>query len=333
MKANDLTANSFVLDPRNMADMRLQLKQDPQAGLAQAAKQFEGMLLQMMLKSMREATSQDGLMNSEQTKFYTSILDQQLAQNLSGSLGFAKLIEQQLGRTLVSGKSLATDAAENITATSLESLQRTLVERNAATSAAALPATSVGSTVFPSVSGGAERVRSKADEAAGMSVVAPAGGSGSGRDFVNRVWPHAIDAANSLGVPPHFLVAHSALESGWGKSEIRTADGASTFNIFGVKAGKSWQGASVEVPTTEYVNGVAQTVREKFRAYGSYAEAFQDYAKLLKNNPRFAGVLGQQDGTGFARSLQQSGYATDPAYADKLNRIINGSTLRQALIG
>lgn len=329
MKADDLTANRFVLDPKSMADMRLQLKQDPQAGLAQAAKQFEGMLLQMMLKSMREATSQDGLMNSEQTKFYTSILDQQLAQNLSGSLGFAKLIEQQLGRNLVSGNSLSADTAT----TSLESLQRTLVERNAATSAAALPATSAGSTVLSSVSGGAERVRSKADEAAGASAAVLVGGAGSGRDFVNRVWPHAIDAANSLGVPPHFLVAHSALESGWGKSEIRTADGSSTFNIFGVKAGKSWQGASVEVPTTEYVNGVAQTVREKFRAYGSYAEAFQDYAKLLKTNPRFAGVLGQQDGTGFARSLQQSGYATDPAYADKLSRIINGTTLRQALIG
>jgi len=87
------------------------------------------------------------------------------------------------------------------------------------------------------------------------------------------------------------------------------------------------------VQTTEYVNGVAQSTRDKFRAYGSYAESFADYANLLRNNSRFSGVLNQQDGTQFARSLQQSGYATDPMYADKLSRIINGGTLRQALAG
>jgi flagellar protein FlgJ len=80
------------------------------------------------------------------------------------------------------------------------------------------------------------------------------------------------------------------------------------------------------------VNGVAQSSREKFRVYSSYAESFRDYANLLKSNARFSGVLGQQDGTQFARSLQQSGYATDPMYADKLSRIITGSTLRQALV-
>lgn len=51
-------------------------------------------------------------------------------------------------------------------------------------------------------------------------------GVGSGSDFVNRIWPHAVEAAGAIGVPPQFLVAHSALESGWGKSEIRSADGS-----------------------------------------------------------------------------------------------------------
>ena len=72
-------------------------------------------------------------------------------------------------------------------------------------------------------------------------------------------------------------------------------------------------------------------MRERFRVYGSYGDAFRDYAGLLRGNPRYAAVLGQQDGTQFARSLQQGGYATDPQYADKLGRIINGMTLRQAL--
>ncbi len=150
------------------------------------------------------------------------------------------------------------------------------------------------------------------------------------RDFVNRVWPHAVDAARSTGVPAQFLVAHAALESGWGKSEIRRPDGSSSHNLFGIKAGRSWQGASVEAATTEYVDGVAQPAKEKFRAYGSYAEAFRDYASLLASNPRYSGVIGQQDGTAFARSLQQAGYATDPMYADKLSRIINGNDPSQA---
>ena len=314
MKAEDINPNRFVLDTKGAADLRLKLKQDPQAGLKQAAQQFEGMLLQVMLKSMRDAAPQDGLMDNEQTRFFTSILDQQLAQNLSskGQLGFAKLIEQQMGRNLLSSGS-----NNDTVSSSLSLLQQVILERQAASSAASLAASGAGSALGTS----------------GVSSVPTTESTVSGRDFVNRVWPHAVEAGNSLGVPPHFLVAHSALESGWGKSEIRTPDGSPTYNIFGVKAGRSWQGASVEIPTTEYVNGVPQTVREKFRAYGSYGEAFRDYASLLGSSSRFSGILGQQDGTQFARTLQQSGYATDPQYADKLSRIINGATLRQALVG
>jgi flagellar protein FlgJ len=310
MKADDLNPTHFVLDQKATADLRAKLKQDPQAGLKQAAQQFEGMLLQMMLKSMRDATPQDGLLDSDQTRFYTSIMDQQLAQNLSakGTLGFAKLIEQQLGRNLASS---ATSSFGD-----------------PATAPGAFPAR--GSSV-PS-GGGAERIRSAPATGEG-SVASALGASANANDFVNRVWPHAVEASRTIGVPPQFLVAQSALESAWGKSEIRAADGSPTYNLFGVKAGRNWPGPSVEVTTTEYVNGVAQSSREKFRVYGSYAESFGDYANLLRNNSRFSGVIGQQDGTQFARSLQQSGYATDPLYADKLSRIISGSTLRQALAG
>lgn len=315
MKADDLTSQHFVLDLKTAGDLRAKLKNDPQAGLHQAAQQFEGMLLQMMLKSMRDATPQDGLLDSDQSRFYTSIMDQQLAQNLSaqGKMGFAKMIEQQLGRNMASGGPVDP-------ASSLEALQQTLFAHQAASSAGS------------AVGAGAERIRSA--PAGGLSsATSLAAGGGNGADFVNRIWPHAIEAGAATGVPAHFLVAHAALESGWGKSEIRTADGSPTYNLFGVKAGRSWQGPSAEVQTTEYVNGVAQSAKEKFRVYGSYAESFRDYASLLSNNPRFSGVLGQQDGTQFARSLQQSGYATDPLYADKLGRIINGATLRQALAG
>ena len=238
MKSGDLNPNRFVLDLQASAQLRSRLKDDPQASLKAAAQEFESMMLQMLLKSMRDATPQDGLMHSDQTRFYTSILDQQIAQNLSGkgSLGFAKLIEQQLGQATASP--LPLDSTN-----SLEALQQSLLHYQSLRMQ------------------GAERIRSTTAVNGPTANAEP----GSNQEFVNRIWPHAVEAASSIGVPPHFLVAHAALESGWGKSEIRTANGQPSHNLFGVKAGKSWSGASVEIQTTEYINGEAQSVRDKFR--------------------------------------------------------------------
>ena len=340
MKTDSLNPQQFVLDPKSSGDLRAKLKQDPQTGLKQAARQFEGLLLQMMLKSMRDATPQDGLLDSDQSRFFTGIMDQQLAQNLSaqGKLGFAKLIEQQLGRNLQSGAATPPAALSNNAQVStpagalantsaskssaLDALQQAFISRQAASLAAPLPAPTAA--LPASATKGATSVQ--------LPFKDPASKPGSSADFVNRVWPHAQEVAAATGVPAQFLVAHAALETGWGKHEIRSADGSPTYNLFGIKAGSNWQGATVDAKTTEFVNGVAQPSREKFRVYSSYAEAFRDYASLLGNNSRFASVLGQKDGVEFARSLQKSGYATDPMYADKLSRIINGPTLRQALL-
>ena len=140
-----------------------------------------------------------------------------------------------------------------------------------------------------------------------------------------------LDGATSI--PAHFMIAQAALETGWGRSELRFADGAPTHNLFGIKAGRNWQGAVAEATTTEYVNGVAQKSVERFRAYASYGEAFRDYANLLASNPRYAEVLNPQDAAGFARGLQRAGYATDPMYAAKLERIIGGAALRDGMSG
>jgi len=129
------------------------------------------------------------------------------------------------------------------------------------------------------------------------------------------------------------MLAQAALETGWGKSEPRRVDGSPSYNVFGIKAGRNWQGPVVEATTTEYVDGVAQKQVERFRAYGSYAEAFRDYAGVLTSNPRYAAIVSARDAATFANGLQKAGYATDPAYAGKLQRIIGGDTLRQALIG
>jgi flagellar protein FlgJ len=147
-------------------------------------------------------------------------------------------------------------------------------------------------------------------------------------DFV-RVHQQAADAAQAqTGIPAAFMVAQAAHESGWGRREIRNTDGSNSFNVFGIKAGSGWKGAVATVATTEYSGGQAHAQTAKFRAYGSYQEAFQDYAKMMKGNARYAQVVADSStAQGFAQGLQRAGYATDPAYAAKLTRVIN-TTLR-----
>ncbi len=312
--------NRAAFDVRAAQDLRSQFQKDPKEGLKAAAQQFETLFLQMVMKSMRDATPQDGLLNSDQSRFYTGLLDQQMAQNMAGNgkgVGFAKLIEQQLGRNLASG-----EAPVDLTAPA-----------NAAAENLPLAASDGRHLQFKPVLGNLPTSAAYQTKAAASAPAQSTDVPATSTEFVNRVWPHAVEASRSTGIPPQFLVAHAALETGWGKSEVRGADGANSFNLFGIKAGKSWNGASVEAKTTEYVDGKAQQSVERFRAYGSYEESFRDYASLLRNNPRYGAVIGSQDGTEFARRMQQAGYATDPMYADKLSRIINGPTLRQALIG
>ena len=279
------SANGFALDVQSLGDLRLKAKTDPDAALKSAAQQFEAVFMNMMLKSMRDSVDQDGLFDSEQTKQFTSMLDQQLSQTLSTKgIGLADVMTRQLKPQAAPVQAQPTSAAGTDKAT-------------------ATP----GKTPMPS---------SRAS------------------DFVNRLWPHAAEASRTTGIAPNFIIGHAALESGWGKAEIRGADGSPSHNLFGVKAGRGWTGPVVETTTTEYVNGVAQKSVEKFRAYSSYAEGFKDYANMLRSNPRYAAVIQNgNDSAAFAAGLQQAGYATDPMYADKLNRILQGSTLRQSLVG
>ena len=141
-------------------------------------------------------------------------------------------------------------------------------------------------------------------------------------------WADAQAAGQATGVPAQFILGQAALESGWGRRDIKNADGSSSHNLFGIKATGNWKGSTVSATTTEYSDGVAHKVTEKFRAYSSYAESFADYAKLLTSSPRYAATL--KAGTNaaqFASNLQKAGYATDPAYAKKLTSVIQ-QTLR-----
>jgi flagellar protein FlgJ len=147
-------------------------------------------------------------------------------------------------------------------------------------------------------------------------------------EFLREHDDAAKAAETSTGIPASFMIAQAAHESGWGRREIRHSDGSNSFNVFGIKAGPGWKGPVATITTTEYVNGVPRKVQANFRAYGSYEESFQDYARMMKNSPRYSKVVANADtAQEFAQGLQKAGYATDPAYAKKLTQMIN-QTLR-----
>jgi flagellar protein FlgJ len=281
---------SLAADSQSLTKLRMQAKQTPDQALKAAAQQFESVFLNMMLKSMREATPQEGMFDNEQTKMFTGMLDQQLAQTMSSrGVGLAEVMVRQLSHN------------------------------QSAAAPASAPA--VKAAVVPQVA-----IPAAKPETTGF-IPSPYK-SDVQQDFVNKMRPHAERASLTTGIPAHLIMGQAALESGWGKREIKMADGSDSHNLFGIKAGKDWKGKVADVSTTEYHNGVASKQVERFRAYGSYTEAFQDYAKFLKDNPRYGEVLGKGDAKGFAQGLQQAGYATDPHYAQKLVGVIGSVRAR-----
>lgn len=312
----------------NLAALKGAVKKDDPQAIKSAAQQFEALFMQMVMKSMRDATPKEGMFDSEQTRMFESLLDQQMSQVMSArsGTGLAALIEKQLLRANA-------DTVEFPDGLPLAPLPQTLPLGTGR----ALPLEGGNGTPrfipldrLPTMPGVAP--------AAPLSSAAPFGESPLGdamtpaaRDFVARVWPDAVEASRTTGIPASFMVAQAALETGWGRAEPRLADGRPSHNLFGIKAGRSWNGAAAEAETTEFVGGVAQRQTERFRAYGSYAESFRDYARLLTSSPRYAGVVGTQNATAFAQGLQRAGYATDPQYADKLTRIISSMTAAPAL--
>ncbi|NKI93079.1 flagellar assembly peptidoglycan hydrolase FlgJ [Rhizobacter sp. SG703] len=282
-----LQGQSLASDTKGVDALRYSASKDPKAAIKETAKQFEGLFMQQLMKSMRQATLSSGMLENSGTQMGTELLDTQLAQSLSGRPGglsemIAKHLERQLGEPLAN---MAKDAA----------------------SAQTVAATGqTGTAPLPAALQGKERQVG----------------------FLKLHDSAAKAAEAETGIPATFMVAQAAHESGWGRHEIRNADGSSSFNLFGIKAGKDWTGPTTTVTTTEVVNGQPHKVQARFRAYASYEESFKDYAKLMKDNPRYSKVVAAGNSAqGFAHGLQRAGYATDPEYAKKLTNMIN-TTLR-----
>lgn len=291
--------------------LRQSARTDSKAALPVVAKQFESIFTQMVLKSMRDASFGDPNFDSQASESWQGLADQQLAVTLSSQghgLGIAEMLVRQLG-----GKA----------------------DASSATTGASSAVGASGST-GSSDDGWLSRLGSVARAAGSAASSAASTAShfipGDPVDFVTKMAPFAQKAAEKLGVSVRAVLAQAALETQWGKHMPQQGDGSSSNNLFGIKAGSSWGGGRVNVPTLEVEDGVPVRRRAAFRAYESPAQSFDDYASLLGNNPRYADALGKGDDVaGFANGLVSGGYATDPAYAHKIASIANSSTMRQAL--
>lgn len=317
-------STKFALDVQALDGLRMVSKKTGPAGLEAAARQFEVLFMNMLLKSMREATPQDRLMDSEQSRLYISMLDQQLSQTVAGrSVGLAEIMIRQLRDTVPAEPAQHADNGVGERLRRADASSQVKSERPVPAEQQSDGAKIPGHQV-PQEQPVQQPPQSPPQSGLQSQMQKP-----EATEFQRKLMIHAQEASQATGIPVEFLLGQAALESGWGKRELRSTDGTPSYNLFGIKAGSSWSGRVVEAVTTEYVDGVAQKTVEKFRAYHSYAESFRDYVNVLRSSSRYAGVLAQAaqgiSPEDFAHGLQRAGYATDPAYGDKLSRIIRNS--------
>lgn len=307
MTTTGINDASVYTDLSGLTALRAHARQNSPEALRAVAQQFEALFLQMMLKSMRDAgdVMGDELAGSDQERLYRDMHDKQLALEMSKGrgLGLADMLVRQLQGVV----------------------ERTIPEgQRDERQAHAVPERQAFTAIKPSsVAEGTKAV---------LATVQPDPVQfESPEDFVRHLWPHAREAAGKLGVDPKALLAQAALETGWGRAVIRRPDGSSSYNLFNIKADGRWDGGRVFKDTLEYRDGIAARERAAFRAYGSYAESFADYVDFLQTNPRYRYALEQGgDAAAFVRELQKAGYATDPAYADKIQSIMGRDLLADA---
>lgn len=315
-------SGKIALDANGLNNLRQAARESSPEAIKATARQFEAMFTNMMLKSMRDATPQDSPFDSEQSRSFTAMLDQQLSQNLAAKgMGLAEVLARQLSKT--SGVALDAPSSPNIGKPNFSNTfpytPPPAIANNPASLAEARQALAA-KTLAEDVE------QTNAELAATMPAMPSFISSKQPRHvkaFQQTMLAAAQEASQASGIPAQYMIGQAALESGWGKHEVKGLDGTQSYNLFGIKATGSWKGKVVEAVTTEYVNGEKQKRVEKFRAYDSYADSFKDFANLIRSNPRYDKVIGNgQDISSYAQALQKGGYATDPQYAEKLKRII-----------
>lgn len=312
--------NSF--DIQGLDALRQGAKKGERAALEETAKQFEAIFVNMMLKSMRAAedvlADEKSPFNSQQVKFYRGMHDQQLASDIAtnGNIGLAEAIVRQLdpqGSGVMPASALRNDATLD-GPRFRQSINLQEVE-NAIGAAIDSKTKDNGLITTP-----------------GQPVKMAA--FGSPEEFVSSLLPIAEQVSKEIGLDPKAMVAQAAVETGWGQHMIHSGAGENSHNLFGVKASRGWDGDKNYVDTLEFKDGTAHKTKAPFRSYNSFAESMQDYVDFLKSSPRYQNALEQtNDSQQYFKALQNSGYATDPKYAEKVMSVLNSDRMKNTALG
>ncbi|MFN5349288.1 MAG: flagellar assembly peptidoglycan hydrolase FlgJ [Polaromonas sp.] len=285
------TSVGLAADARGLGALKYDAARNDPAAIRETAKQFESLFMRELLKSMREATMKSGLLDSSGGDLGTDLLDQQLAQSMSGRPGgLSDLIAKQLAMQMGGASSSPSRAAPQAILTA--------------------PQRQVGPA------------QAQAETTQWAVGAAP---------FVQRHQQAAEQVARSSGIPAGFMLGQAGHETGWGRAEIMKTDGTRSHNLFGIKADPNWKGPVAEITTTEFIDGQPRKLVARFRAYESYEASFRDYARLINESPRYAKARQSTGSVeAYATHLQQAGYATDPAYGSKLSRAISAAVRLKA---
>ncbi len=297
----------FIHDIASLDKLRKQAvggdESSEKAALTAAARQFESIFTNMMLKSMRDANSgfKSEMFNSQNEDFYRQMLDEQMTSELSssGSLGLADMIVAQLS---------AAEAPQSGGEDSFqEAMRRVERSRESAVNRPDEPVLK-------------DQAEPKVETAVVLEPTQTANFD-TPKSFVSSLKPYADKAAKALGVDASLLIAQAALETGWGQKVVKNARGSSN-NLFNIKADRSWHGNKVATQTLEYHQNTPVMEKAAFRSYSNYQDSFNDYVRFLERNPRYTTAL-QHEGNNeqFIRGIHEAGYATDPQYADKVLRV------------
>jgi flagellar protein FlgJ len=324
---------SVYTDFNGLAKLKQGAREQTPEAIKEVAKQFESVFLSMVLKSMRQAKLADGVLDNNQSEFYRDMYDQQMAIHLAGEpgVGLADLIAQQLTPKQKSDEEKQMQAGDYLNLAMGGSSHVAVRPRNTASPTV--------TSLQPLDESGLNRLQASLDRLEqrqqAMELARQVEGEGgqaasNKRLFMSQLLPHAQQAAHELGVDANVLLAQAALETGWGQAVIKNARGESSFNLFNIKADRSWDGQQTQVSTLEFRDGVARKEMAGFRSYDSYQQSFEDYVNFIKSNPRYSEALKKTaNAAQYVRELQKAGYATDPRYAEKIMSIYNSQIASQ----
>lgn len=297
-------------DFQSLHELKTAAAKDPKEALPQVAKQFEGIFLKTMLKTMRMGShfiDETSPFRGRNAETFQEMLDGQYVEKIANSksgVGLADMLTQQLGGSVHKAKNPLEigQIPSKYTITKVDVPQKAAVQQAVQTK---------------------EVTKANARESTSSAMV---------DNFVGSIWSKAKEAAESMGLDPKVLIAQAALETGWGKSVAKAADGSSSNNLFNIKSAGATNHDSVEIKTTEYIANTPIKMNASFRKYASVEESFNDYVSLIKNNDRYQNALANAGSAErYVNELSKAGYATDPNYGSKIMSIYHGDELNQAM--